>query len=389
MFDLVKTHKTEYGTDPHVIAGAPGVVNLLGEESYYNEGYVLQIALNRFVHVAVSPRKDNSLRFFAADTGERKRTTVSNLKYKREDRWANIPKGVLNEFFKAGQTFKGLDITIYGEIPKGIGLASSSALGVAMARALSTLLNAGVSEKNIIMYAAKAESTFIGRDKGISDQLVSCVAKKNHAVFLDLRSFAYKLLPMNLGTLVILITNSNVPVFITDNDLAERKAECEECVSCLNNRRQGTSLRDYTSADLKHGMGVVPEGIRKICLHVVEENKRVLEGRDALEASNYPLFGKIMHRSHESLRDNYEVSCPELDWLVKRAMEIDGVYGSRMIGSGLGGCTVTFLEESAMEQYYQRLSEYEHIFGFSADTILCEPAGGAGILFTNLEKQEA
>lgn len=387
MFDLVKAHTDEYGTEPQVIAGAPGVVNLIGEESYYNEGYVLQIALNKYVRVAVSHRKDNSLRFFAADSGERKRTTISNLKYKREDRWANIPKGVLQEFMKAGQSFRGLDFTFYGEIPKGIGLASSAAMGVAAAMAMSSLLEAGAAEKDIIMYASKAESSFIGRDKGVSDHLISCVAREGHAVFLDLRSLAYKLMPFDLGDIMILITNSNVPMFITEEDLSERKSECRECVSCLNNRRQGNSLRDYSAADLKHGMGIVPESIRKICLHVVEENARVQGAREALAAGNYPAFGKIMNHSHESLRDNYEVSCPELDWLVKRAWEIEGVYGSRMIGSGLGGCTVTLLEPTAVDAYSQRLKEYEHIFGFSAETLVCHPAGGAKILYRSREKQ--
>lgn len=386
MFDLVQAHKEEYGTEPQVIAGAPGVINLIGEESYYNEGYVLQIALNRYVKVAVSPRKDNSLRFFAADSGERKRTTISNLKYKREDRWANIPKGVLQEFLKAGQTFRGLDFTFYGEIPKGIGLASSAAMGVATAMAMADLLKSGTSEKDIIMYASKAESSFIGRDKGVSDHLISCVARKGNAVFLDIRSLAFTLLPLKLGSKKILITNSNVPVFITEEDLARRKAECCQCVTYLNNRRPGTSLRDFSSGDLKHGMGVVPETIRKICLHVVEENKRVQDAREALESANFQIFGKIMNRSHESLRDNYEVSCPELDWLVKRAWEIEGVYGSRMIGSGLGGCTVTLLESSAIEAYKQRLAEYEHIFGFNAETIDCKPAGGAEILHRGQEK---
>ena len=387
MFDLVSAHRKEYGTEPQVIAEAPGVVNLIGEESYYNEGYVFQIALNRYVQVAVSRRKDNSLRFFAADVEERKRTTISNLKYKREDRWANIPKGVLNEYLKAGQNFRGLDFTIYGEIPKSIGLASSAAMGVSTALALSALQDINVPEKDIIMYAAKAESAFIGRDKGVSDQLVSCVAKEGHAVFLDLRSLTYKLLPLELGNILILITNSNVPVFITDEDLARRKNECRHCVSCLNNRRPGNSLRDYSASDLKHGMGVVPETIRKICLHVVEENKRVLDAKAALKAANYTSFGKIMNRSHESLRDNYEVSCPELDWLVKRAWEIEGVYGSRMIGSGLGGCTVTLLEKSAVEMYRQRLDEYEHIFGFDAETIVCDPSGGAHMIYRSAEKQ--
>ncbi len=387
MFDLVKAHKTEYGTEPEVITEAPGVVNLIGEESYYNEGYVLQIALNRSVRVAVSRRKDNSLRFFAADTNERKRTTVSNLKYKREDRWANIPKGVLQEFLKAGQSFRGLDFTFYGDIPKGIGLASSAAMGVASALAVSTLMDVGTSEKDIIMYASKAESSFMGRDKGVSDHLISCVAEAGKAVFLDLRTLDYTLLPLELGDIMILITNSNVPVFITEEDLERRKAECNECVACLNNRRPGNSLRDYSSADLKHGMGIVPEAIRKICLHVVEENRRVKNAEEALAAGNYRLFGKIMNRSHESLRDNYEVSCPELDWLVKRAREIEGVYGSRMIGSGLGGCTVTLLEPSAVEAYSRRLAEYEHIFGFNAETIVCNPAGGAKVVYRNKIEQ--
>ncbi len=381
MNELLNLHKREYGCEPEVVIEAPGILNLMGEHTDYNEGFVLQLALNRAVRVAVSRRKDNSLRFFAADFNERKRTTIANIKFKREDRWANLPKGVMEQFIHFGYAFHGIDMTISGNVPQSIGLGSSAALTVATAYALKNLFDLSISETQMVQAAFLAETSFIGNETEITDTLTACVAKKDAVLFLDLRSLKYEFIQFKFPDVKLLVTNSNVPQTPGQNELSDRKRICAECVEFLSRRKSGQALRDFSVADLKAAMGLIPESTRRMCMHVVQENQRVLDAKQCLMTGDLPALGKLMNRSHESLRDDFEVSCPELDWLVKRAWEIDGVFGSRITGTGFNGCTVTLLRESAIDKYAERLEEYERIFGFTAELFICEPSGGVKILF--------
>jgi len=381
MSDLLITHKREYGCEPEVIVEAPGILNLMGEHTDYNEGFVLQLAINKAVRIAASKRKDNSLRFFAADFNERKRTTIANIKFKREDRWANYPKGVIEQFMHFGYVLHGVDITISGEVPQAIGLGSSAALTVATAYALKTLFDLSISETQMVQAALLSETSFIGNETEITDTLTACVAKKDTILFLDLRSLKYEFIQFAFPEVKLLVTNSNVPQAPGQSELVDRKRICAECVEFLSKRRSGQALRDFSAADLKAAMGFIPESTRRMCMHVVQENQRVLDAKQSLIAGDLAALGKMMNRSHESLRDDFEVSCPELDWLVKRAWEIAGVYGSRITGTGFNGCTVTLLKESAIDKYTERLEEYERIFGFTAELFICEPSAGVKILF--------
>jgi galactokinase len=200
-------------------------------------------------------------------------------------------------------------------------------------------------------------------------------------MFIDTRSMEYRHIPIALRSVKILITNSSVPRSLVDSEYNQRRGECEKCVSLLSSRKPGRSLRDYTAEDLRDSLGLIPETTRKRCLHVVEENERVRDAESSLRRNDIGSFGKLMNRSHESLRDQYEVSCPELDWLVKRAWETEGVYGSRMTGAGFGGCTVTLIEEKAIPKYEARLEVYERIFSFKPEIFLVNPADGAQIVF--------
>ncbi len=382
MKDIALLHRTEYGDEPAVIASAPGRIVLLGDYTGYNQGYILSIAIDRYVQVALSKRKDNSLRFFADDLNERKRTTVSNLKYKREDRWANYVKGVIHAFMQIGCSVCGLNVTIAGDLPQGKGLASSSAMEVAAAVALKKLFSFSMSDIQLLECARQAESRFIGIDTSVVDHLIAYLSKAGNAMVLDTRSLEYRFIPFNFGKVNILITDSNIPQHSVESEYAQRKKESDVCVNVLAARRQGTSLRDYSAQDLRDCMGKIPESIRRRCLHIVEENQRVLDAEDLIRKKDIYSFGKLLNRSHESLRDQYEVSCPEIDWLVKRAWGIDGVYGSRMTGAGFGGCTVTFINDTAMEEYQKRLDEYERIFGFKAASFRCSTSAGAKALYS-------
>lgn len=381
MDDLICSHLEEYGQGPNIIAQAPGRVNLIGEHTDYNEGFVLPMAIDYYVRVALSRRKDQHLRFFSADFKDRKRTSLSNLRYKKEDRWANYPKGIISVLLNRGYDIGGLSFTVMGNIPIAVGLSSSAALEVATAYAVQKLLGVEISGPELARLAQDAENSFVGVQCGIMDQFVSRMAQAGSAMFIDTRSMEYRHIPINLQTVKILITNSSVPRNLVDSEYNQRRAECEKCVSLLSARKSGRSLRDYNAADLRDSMGLIPETTRKRCLHVVEENERVREAEGALKKNDIVSFGKLMNRSHESLRDQYEASCPELDWLVKRAWETEGVYGSRMTGAGFGGCTVTLIEEKAIPKYEARLEAYEKIFSFKPETFVCRPADGARIVF--------
>lgn len=384
--ELISLHRAEYGVAPEVIASSPGTVNIMGEHTDYNAGYVLLIGLDKYLSVAVSRRKDNSLRFYAADYNERKRTTLANLKYKREDRWANYSKGVIFGLIKRGHKIKGLDITIKSEIPQEIGLSSSAALCAATVAALRDLYAVDITDNEAIHIAYEAEKTFVGKEVEITEHMAVFISRAHHALFFDARALTYDYIPLTFTNPKLLLTVSNVPAVPVDAELKELREECKHCVNLLNKKKQGIALRDYIILDLQQSLGFIPENSRRLCLHVVEENQRVLDSKEALLNKDMIVFGKILNRSHESLRDNFEVSCPEIDWLVKRAWEIDGVLGSRLTGKGFGGCTITLLMENALKTYLERLDEYERIFGFCATTITIEPTGGTKIALKEIRK---
>jgi galactokinase len=366
MKDIVELHTAEFEAPPEIVASAPGTVRLLGEHTEESEGVVLSVAVSQRVAVAISSRHDSSLRFFAADLNERKRTSLANLKYKREDRWANFPKGVLATLFAQGSSAQGFNITVSGDVPPGIGLGSSAAFVVASAAAFSSLMGLNLGNDGIVELCRTAESDFCGRDFGPTEHLVPVVSRPQTAVSVDARNGRPRLVPFDIGDAVALITDSRVPRFSVDSELRQRTEDCKQCLHLLGRRHPGRTLRDYTSTDLDELMGELPESIRRRCLFIIDEVKRVSEAEDALAKGDLAGFGKILNKSQNGLRNLLEVSCPELDWLVKRTSEIEGTLCSRLTGKGFGGCTISLMSRKALEEYKFRLEEYERIFGFKA-----------------------
>ena len=385
MDPVKQSHVEEYGKAPEIIASAPGRVNLIGEHTDYNDGFLFPMAIDFTVRVAISRRKDSHLRFYSVDYKDRKRATLPTLRFRKEDRWANYPKGIVAQFLERGQALGGMDVTIHGDIPQGAGLSSSAALEVATALAIQDLYGIEIGREDLAKLAQKAENEFVGVKGGIVDQFISRLAKEGHAMILDARFLTYHYVPLSLKGVKILITNSKVPHGLAESEYARRREDCRACVEVLSVKKPGTALRDYTASDVRDSMGQIPETTRKKCLHVVEENQRVIEAEEALRRKDLVTFGKLMNRSHESLRDLYEVSCPELDWLVKRAWETDGVYGSRLTGAGFGGCTVTLIEEEAIPAYHEHILQYERIFGFKPEVYVCRPSAGARIVENRVE----
>jgi len=375
MKDIVALHQAEYEAPPEVVAAAPGVVKFLGEQIESSDSLVLAAALSFEVRVAVSFRRDSSLRFFAADLSERKRTSIGNLKFKREDRWANYPKAIVDAFVKAGFPAKGLNFTIAGDVPIGVGLASSNAIALASSLALKELLGLSQKSDELAEFCRKAEAGFLGNASSLSDSLTAALATPASISIIDLRSGRRRALPFVDGDYVIVLTDSKVPRLSVDAELKQREEDCKRCLGLIA-KGSKKSLRDFSPEEVDDLMGVLPESVRRRCLHVVEENLRVLEAEDALAKGDAAAFGRVINKSHTSLRNLYEVSCPEVDWLAKRATEIDGVLCSRLTGKGFGGCTVSVMRRDAVEEYRKRLEDYERIFGFRAVVYETEIAGG-------------
>ncbi len=347
MKEIGDIHRAEYDADSDecekvVIAEAPGRIHYLGEHGDPKAGLFLSSAIDRTMKVAVSLRKDNSLRFFAADLGERKRTTLVNLKYKREDRWSNYLKVAIHGFAELGYSVKGLNFTLMGNVPQQVGMASSSAIEAAAAVALRNFFRAKINDQEMFRLLTKSSSAFFGKNSNPIDYLIHLHAKRDHFLVVDEKSCEVKTIKSPLSGYKILILDSKVPRMGVDDELKQRRHDLRRGLELLSpSIVRKASFRDFAGSDFVDSMGDLPEQVRRRCMHVVKEIQRVYEMEDALRKPDLPLLPKVILHSHESLRDLYEVSCPEIDWLVKRAGEIDGGLGSRMTGEGFGGRTYT------------------------------------------------
>jgi galactokinase len=332
-------------------------------------------------------RKDNSLRFYAADLGERKRTTLVNLKYKREDRWANYIKVAIHIFAELGFPVKGLNFTVAGNIPQQVGLASSSAIEAAACFALKGFFRANISDKDLLYRLAASKALFFSQDISLIDYLIIFSAKKDQFLVVDETKQEVKRIKSPLTKYKLIIMDSRVPRMGIDEELKQRQEDIKKGLELLSYKKQGASFRNFAVVDLVESMGNFPEEMRRRCLHIVQEIRRVKDASDSLKRSDFSSFTKIISHSHESLRDLYEVSCPEVDWLVKRAQEIDGVLASRMTGQGFGGCTYTFIREDSVEEYRKRLEDYERIFGFHPVIYEMKLSGGTRLV-SGLPREE-
>jgi len=349
--------------EPVVIAQAPGRIHFLGEHGDPFAGLYLSAAIDRWIKVAVSARKDNSLRFYAADLGERKRTTLINLKYKREDRWANYIKVAIPVFAELGFPVKGLNFTVSGDIPQQVGLASSSAIEVAAAVALRGLFHAKISDRELVKRLSAAHLVFFEENPNPADYLIGLSARNNQLLIVDESNLVVTRIKSPFSRCKFILMDSRVPRFGVDTELAVRREKLKAGLEMLAQGREA-SFREFAIMDIMDSMGHFPEEIRRRSLHVVQEIRRVLDAADYLTRADLPGFSRLVFHSHESLRDLYEVSCPEIDWMVKRAQETIGVIGARMTGQGFGGCTYTIIKNEAVKGYRERLDDYERIFGF-------------------------
>ena len=348
---------------------SPGRVNLIGEHTDYNGGYVFPCALDFGTSLAIRKNGTGDLRFATTNFSTRGTVPLEVPLEKKDNYWYNYPLGVIDQYLKKGARLEGLDFLFSGEIPNGAGLSSSASIETVTAFALNEIFGLGDSRLDIVKLSQRAENQFVGVNCGIMDQFAVTMGKENHAIFLNCATLDYELVPLVMDGHKLIISNTNKRRGLADSKYNERRSECESAVEMLGG--EGT-LENLSQLNFAHFMElrdrIHSDIVFRRARHVISENKRVLDAIQALRANDLVRMGLLMNASHDSLRDDYEVTGTELDTLVEEARKVRGVLGSRMTGAGFGGCTVSLVEEGAIESFKQQVGEkYRERTGLTAD----------------------
>lgn len=365
---------------------APGRVNLIGEHTDYNGGHVFPCALTLGTYGLARKREDRTLRFYSVNFEKLGvvETSLDDLVPHKEASWTNYPKGVMWAFEKRGYRLDhGLDILIWGNIPSGSGLSSSASLEVLTGVILKDIFGFDqVSMVDIALIGQDAENNFNGCNCGIMDQFASAMGKKDHAIFLDTNTLNYEYAPVVLEDAKIVITNSKVKHSLVDSAYNDRRNESETALRELQTEVEIQTLGDLTEEEFEMHKNAIKDPIRqKRAKHAVYENQRTIRAVEALKNNDVELFGKLMNASHQSLRDDYEVSCEEIDILVDLAQAMPGVLGSRITGGGFGGCTVSIVKNDTVDRFVEEIGKaYQEKVGHEAEFYVVEIGDGAGRL---------
>ncbi|MBG0859619.1 MAG: galactokinase [Bacteroidales bacterium] len=368
--------------DKPVLFFAPGRVNLIGEHTDYNGGYVFPCALNYGTYLLIRKIKNNVLRFSTLNFNADEETEISGLFVNTGKKWINYPLGVINEFIKKGVQITGLELMFYGDVPNGAGLSSSASIEMVTAVAVNDIFRSGLDMLELVKMSQRAENEFVGMNCGIMDQFASGFGKKDHAIFLNCDTLFYENVPVFLHGYSLIITNTNKRRGLTDSKYNERRAECEQAVELLQAYKPVKNLGEITAGEIPLLDKYIDDPvIRKRAKHVISENSRVVEAVAVLKENNISRFGELMNMSHDSLKDDYEVTGTELDTLVYEGRKLPGVIGTRMTGAGFGGCTVSIVKDSDSARFMTGLSAaYQKKTGIVPDFYQPEIANGAGKL---------
>lgn len=383
---LIAQFKEIFGADGDIRTYfAPGRVNLIGEHTDYNGGHVFPCALTIGTYAVARKREDNQLRFYSVNFEKLGviDSALDDLTPSKKAGWTNYPKGVMWAFEGRGYKLPtGLDILIYGNIPNGSGLSSSASLEVLTGVMLKDMFGFDVSMVDIALIGQYSENNFNGCNCGIMDQFASAMGKKDHAIFLDTNTLKYEYAPVVLEDAKIVIINSKVKHSLVDSAYNDRRNECETALKELQEVVDIKTLGDLTEEEFEAHKDAIKEPIRvKRAKHAVYENQRAIKAVEALKANDVETFGKLMNASHVSLRDDYEVSCEEIDVLVDLAWETEGVIGSRITGGGFGGCTVSIVKNDAVDNFISKIgAAYKEKVGHEAEFYVVDIGDGAGIL---------
>jgi galactokinase len=358
---------------------APGRVNLIGEHTDYNGGFVLPLAIDRETVVAAAPREDRLVAVYSLNREESAGFDLDHPGEPRRGLWLDYVEGVARSLESRGTLLRGADLMILSDVPVGAGLSSSAALEVAAGLALLEVSGREVDRVQLALAGQQAEHTYVGTMCGIMDQFVAALGREGHALLIDCRTLEASPVPLDTSDSAIVITDTGVKHELSSSAYNERREECEQGVRLLREFLPDIQqLRDVSVADFEHYAGRLPEVICRRCRHVVTEDARTLAAADALRRGRLEEVGRLMRRSHESLRDDYEVSCAELDFLAETAWGLAGVVGSRMTGGGFGGSTVSLVRRDALDDYERTIkAEYARRFGHAPTIYVTEAGGGA------------
>lgn len=379
--NIAKIFKQQFKKEPQVIARAPGRINIIGEHTDYNDGFVLPAAINQHSIVAVSKRDDDLISLYSVLFEEEFTIKVSELK-PQEKAWVNYLLGVADQLLKRDYEISGFELVLDGNVPLGAGLSSSASVECATALALNDLYDLNISKQDIALIAQKAEHTFPGVQCGIMDQFASVFGKEDHVFKLDCRDLNYEYYSLELGDYALLLLNTNVEHSLASSAYNDRRAACEKAVEIIQGKYpEVKALRDATPEMLDELIKKQHPEIYPKAKYVVEEIKRVILATEALEKGNLKKVGALMFETHDGLSKDYEVSCAELDFLVNQVKQMPEVMGARVMGGGFGGCTLNLLKKDFVDELITKIKPlYKEEFNVDLTPIRVSPSRGAHIL---------
>lgn len=377
---LKKAFKDVFQTEP-ILVKSPGRINIIGEHTDYNDGFVMPAAINKAIYVAVSKRDDDEIHLYSESYQAAYQSSVAAIE-KSELSWANYVLGVADQLVKRGHKIAGFNLYLDGNVPLGAGLSSSAALECATAFAIDHLNNLQISQMDLALISQKAEHVFAGVNCGIMDQFASVLGKKDHAVLLDCRSMEYEYIPLKLDGYKLVLFNTNVKHSLADSAYNKRRSQCEQGVAWIKpHHAEVNSLRDADLMMLKTYVEPKDSDVYQKCKYVVEEIARIQQAAETLKQGDLVALGKLMLQTHEGLSKEYEVSCKELDFLVDYVKNLDYVLGARMMGGGFGGCTINIVKDEEIDTLISEISTlYSNEFGLSLDAYIVETANGSELI---------
>ena len=379
--DDVYAKFTKLFNEQPLLVRSPGRVNLIGEHSDYNMGFVLPAAIDKAIYFAVTPRSDEKCMLQALDLNDSIEFHISNYELSKKQ-WHNYLIGVVDQLKRAGHNIKGFNCVFGGDIPIGAGLSSSAALEAGLTFALNHIFNLGIDKLSLVKLAQKSENEFVGVQCGIMDQFINIFGKDDHALRIDCRSLAYEYFPFDFKNVSIVLFDSKVSHSLASSEYNKRRSECAEGVEKIKEKfPEVTSLRDVSTEMLEKFKNELTPVIFNRCKYVIEENDRLQNACMALSNHDLKSFGSLMFQTHLGLSKEYEVSCEELDYLVELTKEIPQAYGSRMMGGGFGGCTINLVENDAVEEISNMiLKKYKTKFGRDCEAYVTKISNGTGII---------
>lgn len=377
--DLRSTFKRLFNAEP-ILVRSPGRINIIGEHTDYNGGFVMPAAIDKAIYVAISKREDDEIHLFSESYQQFDISSIKNLQ-KSENSWANYILGVADQLKERGYALGGFNFYIDGDVPLGAGLSSSAAVECATGFALDQLFSLEVPKLDIALVAQKAEQTFAGVNCGIMDQFASVFGQKDQAIILDCRSMQHSYIPLKLDGYKLLLLNTNVKHALADSAYNKRRAQCEQGVAWIKEHYPNVNtLRDVTLEMLEAHVKPKDEEVFTKCSFVVKEIGRLLTAAEQLVNGNLHGLGHLMFETHEGLSKDYEVSCKELDFLVAEVKPLDEVLGARMMGGGFGGCTINIVKEEKIADLIEELSsKYLLQFGLKLDAYIVQTDNGTSL----------